>query len=190
MMPFLKFIHTKFIAPGRVRRLTELLVPYLKDCSSILDLGAGNGNIAKNIKEKTGVTVVGVDMIARPNTPIPIRRYDGRRLPFEDNSFDCVMLVDVLHHDPDMGAVIAEAKRVATKYILIKDHYWNTKLDLLLLKICDWIGNAPYGVPVPYNFRKMAEWEKLFKEKKLFVETSRKIPGFHWTKHVVFKLKK
>ena len=39
-------------------------------------------------------------------------RYDGKRLPFEDESFDTVLSVQVLEHTPDPAALLAEMARV------------------------------------------------------------------------------
>jgi SAM-dependent methyltransferase len=41
-----------------------------------------------------------------------IVRYDGRRLPFDDASFDTVMSVQVLEHTPDPQALVIEMARV------------------------------------------------------------------------------
>jgi SAM-dependent methyltransferase len=38
--------------------------------------------------------------------------YDGRRLPFEDKSFDTVLNVQVLEHTPEPGALVREMARV------------------------------------------------------------------------------
>ena len=38
--------------------------------------------------------------------------YDGRRLPFEDRTFDTVLNVQVLEHTPTPGALVAEMARV------------------------------------------------------------------------------
>jgi SAM-dependent methyltransferase len=39
-------------------------------------------------------------------------RYDGRRLPFPDESFDTVLSVQVLEHTPDPAALVVEMARV------------------------------------------------------------------------------
>jgi SAM-dependent methyltransferase len=39
-------------------------------------------------------------------------RYDGRRLPFEDESFDTVMSVQVLEHTPEPASLVLEMARV------------------------------------------------------------------------------
>jgi SAM-dependent methyltransferase len=41
--------------------------------------------------------------------------YDGRRLPFEDRSFDTILNVQVLEHTPQPAALVAEMARVMTE---------------------------------------------------------------------------
>lgn len=73
-----------------------------------------------------------------------------------------VTLIDVLHHDEDPQAVLSEAVRVARSRVLIKDHYWITGLDRLLLTVADYVGNKATGVSLPYNFLRMEEWTAVF----------------------------
>ena len=55
----------------------------------------------------------------------------------------------VAPHTAHPEHLLREAKRVARHHIIIKDHYWDTPLDLLGLKIADYMGNAPYGIDLP-----------------------------------------
>lgn len=45
----------------------------------------------------------------------PDHYYDGDRLPFEDESFDCVLSVQVIEHTPDPGPLVMEMGRVLKK---------------------------------------------------------------------------
>lgn len=88
-------------------------------------------------------------------------------LTFEKDIFDSVLFVDVLHHTNDINIVIEESLKVSKDYFTIKDHlYWN-KLDFLILKFMDWVGNAPHGVKVIYNFQNKESWDKIFKNNNL-----------------------
>lgn len=192
---FLKLVYASLKSVPSLNRhnyLAKILIPYLEDADSVLDLGASDGRLAKNIQAKLKIKFIGVDTVVQPKTFIPIRKYGGKKLPFRDNSFDCVMIIDVLHHDKSPQKIIAEAKRVAKKYILIKDHYWNNKLDLMILKLADYIGNKAYGINLPYNFLNLKSWKDLIDNNSLTVVKSQKFQYsiLHPLKQVIFKLKK
>ncbi len=153
----LKSFNETISFPLRRKYLTRKLTPYLEDSSQVLDLGSSDGKLAASIQRELinqpkNVQFIGCDIHVQPETFIPIVQYDGQRLPFEDNSFDCVLIVDVLHHTNNPGQVLQEAKRVSRQNILIKDHYWSNEKDFTRLKYADYIGNNPYGIPLPYNF--------------------------------------
>jgi SAM-dependent methyltransferase len=117
---------------------------------------------------------------------------NGRELPFATDSFDCVMMVDVLHHDTVPGGLLAEAKRVSRDRVLIKDHYWETRLDLFLLRHADDFGNKLYGIKRPYAFLNLDSWRKLIERHGLEIADSAKFRfnALDPCKHVVFELLK
>ena len=47
--------------------------------------------------------------------------YDGCTIPFDADTFDCALLLTVLHHTPDPVLVLQEAARVAHQVIVIED---------------------------------------------------------------------
>ena len=59
-------------------------------------------------------------------------------------------------------ALISEASRVARKAVIIKDHLSENKLDHLTLRVMDWVGNAPHGVVLPYNYAPRRDWDQWF----------------------------
>jgi 2-polyprenyl-3-methyl-5-hydroxy-6-metoxy-1,4-benzoquinol methylase len=85
---------------------------------SVLDLGCGNGAIAKTFAE-LGASVTGIEydagrVKAMASAPLNFRLVagDGHSLPFEDRSFDFVILADVLEHVANAGRVMQEVARV------------------------------------------------------------------------------
>jgi hypothetical protein len=73
------------------------------------------------------------------------------------------MFIDVLHHTSNAQALLEEAGRVG-KFILIKDHFKDGVLADATLRLMDWVGNARYGVSLPYNYWPNARWLATFKE--------------------------
>ena len=188
-----KILNERFISPIRWKYLVKHLSPYLNDSSEILDVGAGDGGLANELLKKIGrVRITGVDVYLQKKSYIKIKKYDGKTLPFHDNSYDTVMIVDVLHHDKNPEQILKEAKRVSKKYILIKDHFWKNKIDFALLKWTDYLGNASYGVNLPYNYLTINSWEKLFSKNKLKImkQSTFRYNFFDPCKHVVFLVRK
>lgn len=160
----LHYANSRWLFPARTNYLNARLAPYLSKSLRILDMGASDGNLADAFQRSgtivSDATVVGCDAHIQSESKIPMISYDGRRLPFGDATFDCVMLIDVLHHDLSPAHVLAEAKRVSSHRVLIKDHFWRNRLDFFGLKVMDYIGNNPYGIALPYNYFRIDQWEQ------------------------------
>lgn len=155
------------VFPYRYVQLTERIAPLLHDVSDVLDVGTGDGHLAHHLKEASGCHITGLDVCLQPESYIDVHHYDGRTFPFDDNAFDCVLMIDMLHHTEDIERIVAEACRVARRCVLIKDHYWQTRIDMAMLHAADYLGNIPYGVPLPYNYLRLEEWESLFERHNL-----------------------
>lgn len=163
MNRFFKWIDEKIGFPVRHKALVRNLHPLLVDHCEILDLGASCGRLGKALQDKLpGSRFRGVDTHVQPKSYIPVDSYDGVSLPFEDNSFDCVIIVDVLHHAENPRQLIEEAARVSRKSVLVKDHYWRFFWNRWFLKLYDKIGNDPYGIPEAWGYYRQREWKELF----------------------------
>ncbi len=189
-LAFLQYLDEKFFFPQRYQHLSDLLSPHLKEGLTVLDVGCSSGRLAHKLAANAGCEIMGVDVCLPSKTWIPICCYDGLSLPFDDNSFECVMMIDMLHHVEDIDCVISEAQRVASRYLLIKDHYWTNRSNYFALCVSDYIGNAPYGVPLPYNYQRLESWGSIFKSQDLEVLTCQtwKYHRFDLSSHVVYKL--
>ena len=166
MSKLLQSLHNKYVFQRRIQVLSNEVASVLDDAKTVLDIGCGDGTISKLSAEKkgNGVKFSGIDVMARPTCAIDFKLFDGYTIPHADNSFDACMFIDVLHHLNHIKEIIAEAKRVSSKYIIIKDHLYKNKFDYDTLKFMDWVGNKPHSVEVIYNFRKEEFWKNLFEE--------------------------
>jgi len=78
----------------------------------VLDLGCGSGRHIAPLVAR-GARVVALDL-APPvaEGALGVLVADGRRLPFQDGTFDLVLASEVLEHVREPGAIIAESWRV------------------------------------------------------------------------------
>lgn len=92
-----------------IRRLHESIISEVpKDTKSILDVGCGKAWVAQHFCPK-GVTVCSFD-IALTNTEKALKKYpydnhfavvgDAFNLPFQPNSFDCIIASEIIEHVP------------------------------------------------------------------------------------------
>lgn len=160
----LNAVHGALIFGRRVSALADALALAVPaGPGSVLDLGCGDGQVAVALMQRRPeLTVEGVDVLVRPVTHIPVTRYDGTTLPFADQSFDHVTIVDVLHHTDDPAAVLAEAARVARQSVVIKDHLREGWMAGSTLRLMDWVGNRGHDVRLPYNYLDEKEWSAAF----------------------------
>ena len=189
----MRYVNGKIMFPRRYAFLSQELSPYLQGNRSILDVGSSNGRLIKQIAENLiDVEIAGVDIKAQPGSVIPIKEYDGTLLPYADDSFDCVVLIDVLHHAQDQAGLLLEAKRVTRKHILIKDHYWKSRLDWHILKWADYFGNDAFGITLPYNYLAVSAWNQTFRNAGLAVLAEKLFTKYSLDpcKHVIYHLSK
>lgn len=90
---------------------------FSKESIKILDLGCGDGRLSKELVN-LGHEVHGIDSskagleIATQNGIKPIEADLEQRLPIENDSFDLVLLLDVLEHLHSQKEILTEIKRI------------------------------------------------------------------------------
>jgi 2-polyprenyl-3-methyl-5-hydroxy-6-metoxy-1,4-benzoquinol methylase len=162
---FLNTVHDKAVFRRRVRVLSGHLVRELDSSGTVLDLGCGDGSIAKAIMDRRpGLVFRGMDVLIRPHTLIPVEHFDGSVIPALDRSFDWVTIIDVLHHTDNPRQLLAEAARVARKGVVVKDHLREGLAARQTLRLMDWVGNKGHDVRLPYNYLSKQEWEAVFSD--------------------------
>ena len=153
--------HHRHVHLPRVDRVSRALAAQIGEARSILDIGCGDGTVARRIAAAVGADrVAGVDVKVRPEVAIDVTPYDGTRLPFPDGSFDAVVISDVLHHCEDPRAVLGEALRVAS-VVAIKDHFRFGPVSEKILLWMDQVGNAAPGVHVRGTYWTPGEWVEM-----------------------------
>jgi SAM-dependent methyltransferase len=164
-------LHGALIQHRRAHVLARHLAPRFRPEARVLDVGCGDGELALLLmRQRPDLRLRGTDVLIRHRTHVPVIPFDGQRLPFRDLSFDSVLFVDVLHHTADPDILLAEARRVASHSVVIKDHTLDGFAAGLTLRLMDWVGNAHQGVPLPYNYWPPRRWKAAFEAHGLRVE--------------------
>jgi len=150
---------------SRLRELVYCITPHLIKGDYVLDVGCGSGVLGKAILESSlcppNVSVEGIERVKRGGEPIKVIAYDGTTIPQPDNTYDVVILADVLHHELNPDRLLSECIRVSRRLVIIKDHQLKGWLAWLRVSFIDWAANAPYGVPCLYRYNSPKEWVNL-----------------------------
>ena len=135
--------------------------------NKILDLGAGNGLLALEIKEQLKKEVVLVDVVDYNYTDLPLIIYKPEdKVPLSDQEVDTTILYTVLHHASDPKHLLEETTRVTKQRIIIKEAYIEEDKIRITNSFVDWFYNRVIGdedINVPLNFLKVEEWKQLLK---------------------------
>ena len=81
---------------------------------TILDVGCGDAVYIWGGTPPPNVLCVDIDIYKHTHV-----RLDANMLPFRDNSFDTVLLMEILEHVDDVERVLSEALRVARELVII-----------------------------------------------------------------------
>lgn len=161
----------KPVYKSRMACLGNAIIPYLSENDKVLDVGCGFGEfsafISRNEKTPKKVNITGVEKFVRPNTLIEIKEMKNDNIPFGDNYFDCVMILDVLHHERDWSHLLDECIRVSKKFVIIKDHRVTSKLSYYRICLLDWLANKPYNIECLYRYFTLDKWREIFMQKKM-----------------------
>ena len=162
-MGVLDRVHGDYVHRRRTAVLSRVISGLLPRNARVLDVGCGDGLLSRIIMtSRPDVTIEGIDVLVRPSTHIPVRPFNGVQLPYQDDAFDGVMFVDVLHHTDDPEVLLREAGRVTRGVVVMKDHRRNGILAGPTLRFMDWIGNARHGVAIPANYWPEQRWRETF----------------------------
>ncbi len=101
-----------------LREIADWLRPYVGAGGRLLDVGGGTGALARRLHEALGADVTVLDptpqMLAYVPSEGPVRAVLGSAedIPFENSSFDAIIVTDAFHHFADQRKAAAEFARV------------------------------------------------------------------------------
>jgi 2-polyprenyl-3-methyl-5-hydroxy-6-metoxy-1,4-benzoquinol methylase len=157
--PNLASIQTKFtdrslLARFANRRFLETIRASVGglEASSILDAGCGEGVVLELVTATTAIQPFGIDLdperiqVAHGTRGIDrLAVADLQRLPFGDDTFDLVLLLEVLEHVGHPEFALDEIWRVTRRYLLasVPNEPWWSLGNMARLKYLSAWGNTP-----------------------------------------------
>lgn len=100
--------------PRIERRIQEALA----NARTVVNVGAGTGSYEPVDRDVIAVEPAAAMLAQRPAGAAPAVRAVAEALPFRKRSFDAALAVCTVHHWPDLGAGLAELRRVALKQVI------------------------------------------------------------------------
>lgn len=105
--------------PEYTEQILPLVVEWTAGFDRVLEVGTGEGQVARAIAAAHGAAVIGVDPTVRQieeavrrGGGVDYRRAGAEALPFGDGAFDAVVCCLVFEHIDDLDIAIAEVARV------------------------------------------------------------------------------
>ncbi|HOY55893.1 MAG TPA: methionine biosynthesis protein MetW [bacterium] len=99
---------------------------------TVLDLGCGDGLFMELLKEKNiaafglDISDVAVNICQEKKLATQVFDFTSNELPYQERSFDYVVMLDVLEHLYQPEKLLAEAARVAKEYIVFSVPNFNS----------------------------------------------------------------
>lgn len=176
------------ILKARAKDLAEMVSPHLKKDELILDIGPASCTVTEAlIDQGFRVFPLDVENFSIVDTVLPTL-YDGDRMPFRDNQFDTSLILFVLHHTPDPVRVLAEAKRVSKKIIILEDIVTSPAHKSLTAAL-DSLMNLEF-YDQPHTNKSDKEWRAVFENLGLKLLTQEYMSSTVIMRHALYFLEK
>jgi ubiquinone/menaquinone biosynthesis C-methylase UbiE len=191
-MIFPKFVLRPF-AFLRAKRLYKYFMPYVNGYATLLDVGCGNMLVADLLQKDTGIKVNGVDVVDINLTELPHKIFDGKKIPYKDNSLDVSLLSFVLHHVDSQKELLKEVVRVTKKRVIIIEDIYESETEKNWIKFMDVFGNVWTEPEMNFalNFHKDEEWLDISEKYKLKLYSKEIIKNkARLTRHAIYVLDK
>lgn len=184
------------IVERRTNSIADNVEDFIKFGDKVLDVGAGGGWLAQEIKERKKAEVILLDVFDFNQTGLKNVIYDGKKIPFADNSFDAAIVIYILHHADNQKQILEEIKRVVKDKIIIMEDVYSSYSGKIARCIWCFLTNLPsffvrpFAEKFSFSFRKVSEWEEFFHGANLKLIFKKEIKSFAKMKNMMFVLEK
>lgn len=122
----------KYLADYRDHWFLKHLAGWIGGNDLVLDLGAGNSCLGELLEMHCDCRAINLEVAKyQTRNSLPVVIYNGRDIPFKDNSFDVVLIMFVLHHAAEPAQVLKEAKRICRRSVVVFEDHIESWYDLL-----------------------------------------------------------
>jgi ubiquinone/menaquinone biosynthesis C-methylase UbiE len=145
---------------------------WLRGSARVLDIGCGTGDLTSALCDFTSGSVTGLDCTDLRRAAVRARRRfqyvsgNAESLPFDAESFDCVLLIVMLHHVQWPGIALREAWRVLApggRLVVIEDLAHNSSSwRTLFTKFHDSVVNLEF-LGHPHNNKTLGQWDQIIR---------------------------
>lgn len=185
-----KLLHSKIVAQERdktkinrgmlerAKIIASQIEKYLQG-ESLIDIGCGHGLVSWQVRRHfSDILLVDIVDYRDPEVLLPFVIYDENEFLPLDYSYDCSLLIAVLHHARDPLKLLKDVWQHTSGRLIIIESVFDVgsssansplpQLDQLMqlyyAVFCDWFYNRVLnqGVSVPYNFNTPKNWRKIF----------------------------
>lgn len=173
----------------RIALLSRVVAPYCH--GRVLDVGCGDTLVANAIrKANPSIThITGIDIAPPKHAHVPFTQFDGKKIPFADDSFDVVICNFVLHHSTHPKTLVREMSRVGKTLVIVEDRYEHP-IDWLAVQLSHiffwcWFGWR-YDIA---GFHTQKQWKKILRSCGLTILTQQQMPPtipLLYTRHVLY----
>ncbi len=158
----------------RAEGFVDLFKDYIPTDSRVLDIGGGWGFYVAPLKRVRNCDVTVLDVVKPAFHKAPVVTYEGERIPFPDRTFDVSLLITMLHHVPVPEKVLAEAKRVTRRFVIVVEDLYCHTAGRWWAILRDSLYNFEF-VGHPRNFRDRERWLECFQKLGFRTEAEKEI---------------
>lgn len=157
------------LAQWRAREKIPWILPHLQEADLILEIGAGNAALCSELQRR-GYRVVALDLEdKRFRRNIDLILYAGGSMPFRNDRFNSALLVTVLHHTASPESVLAEARRIASKIVIVEEIFSGSIRKYITFAIDSLFNLEFFGHP--HSNKTDAQWRQVFERLNLHLES-------------------
>lgn len=159
----------------------HVIAPYVSGYRRVLDFGCGDMALDRLlVSQLSRLSVTGVDVLpfsVLKTKGVRFQVYDGKKVPFDDSSFDAVFSYHVFHHTLDPFLALSECARVCKKRIIIVEPVLRYPFEKIGFAVVDYLTNnwKKEHISMPCHVYTLPWWRGKFRKLNLSCREMRSV---------------